>query len=140
MWDSRVQASIYKCSDEKVAADVRKKLSDKKKSLTDEELRKEINKDSQLALEIESGKFLKGENEWVDKNGWKPGIGSNLQKEKQIIIVKVDKVINPEPKSLQEAKGAITADYQSQLEKDWISELRTRYPVVVNRELLKSIK
>jgi peptidyl-prolyl cis-trans isomerase SurA len=140
MWDSRVQATIYKCADEKIAADVRKKLSTKKKPVSDEELKKEINKDSQLALEIETGKFLKGENEWVDKNGWTPGLGANQIKEKQVVIVKVEKVINPEPKTLQEAKGAITADYQTQLEKDWIASLRAKYTISVNRELLKSIK
>jgi peptidyl-prolyl cis-trans isomerase SurA len=140
MWDSRVQATIYKCADEKIAAEVRKKLSTKKKPVSDEELKKEINKDSQLALEIETGKFLKGENEWVDKNGWTPGLGANQIKEKQVVIVKVEKVINPEPKTLQEAKGAITADYQTQLEKDWIASLRAKYTISVNRELLKSIK
>jgi peptidyl-prolyl cis-trans isomerase SurA len=140
MWDSRVEATIFKCADEKIAAELRKKLGNKKKPLSDDELKKEINKDSQLALEIEKGKFLKGENEWVDKNGWTPGLGQNQVKEKQIIIVRIDKVINPEPKTLQEAKGAITADYQSQLEKDWIASLRAKYPVTVNREILKSIK
>jgi peptidyl-prolyl cis-trans isomerase SurA len=140
MWDSRVEATIFKCADEKIAAELRKKLGNKKKPLSDDELKKEINKDSQLALEIEKGKFLKGENEWVDKNGWTPGLGQNQVKEKQVIIVRIDKVINPEPKTLQEAKGAITADYQSQLEKDWIASLRAKYPVTVNREILKSIK
>jgi peptidyl-prolyl cis-trans isomerase SurA len=46
----------------------------------------------------------------------------------------------PSPKALEEARGAITAAYQDKLEKEWIAELRARYPVTVNKEVLYSIQ
>ncbi|NTW24046.1 MAG: hypothetical protein HGA37_05050, partial [Lentimicrobium sp.] len=45
-----------------------------------------------------------------------------------------------EPKKLNEARGIITADYQNFLEKQWIKELRAKYPYEVNAEVLSSIK
>jgi peptidyl-prolyl cis-trans isomerase SurA len=48
--------------------------------------------------------------------------------------------LKPEPKSLSEARGLITADYQNFLEKIWIQYLRQKYPVVINKEVLAKIK
>jgi peptidyl-prolyl cis-trans isomerase SurA len=49
-------------------------------------------------------------------------------------------MLPPQPKELSEAKGIITADYQSYLEKQWINELRSKYKVKINEEVLKQIK
>ncbi len=42
-------------------------------------------------------------------------------------------------KSLAEARGYVIADYQDQLEKKWVDELKSSYPVMVNQETLNSI-
>ena len=47
-------------------------------------------------------------------------------------------VMDPEPKELSEAKGVITADYQNYLEEQWISELRAKYEVSINEEVVES--
>jgi peptidyl-prolyl cis-trans isomerase SurA len=49
-------------------------------------------------------------------------------------------VLAPSPKPLNEARGLVTAAYQDQLEKEWIKELRAKYPVVVNPDVLDSIR
>lgn len=54
-------------------------------------------------------------------------------------FVKVEKVIPPTPKKLQEAMGYIIADYQDQLEKDWVAYLQQKYPVQVNEAVLMSL-
>lgn len=43
------------------------------------------------------------------------------------------------PKKLDELKGSITADYQEYLEEKWLEELKNKYKVVINRELLHKI-
>jgi peptidyl-prolyl cis-trans isomerase SurA len=48
-------------------------------------------------------------------------------------------LVNPEPKTLREAKGLVTSDYQNFLEKEWINELKAKYPVTVNEETVKSL-
>jgi peptidyl-prolyl cis-trans isomerase SurA len=46
-------------------------------------------------------------------------------------------IIPAEPKTLKEAKGLVTSDYQEFLMEAWVKELRAKYPVTVNEpELL----
>jgi peptidyl-prolyl cis-trans isomerase SurA len=48
--------------------------------------------------------------------------------------------MQPMPKTLSEAKGVITADYQGYLEANWIAELEKKYKVEVFKDVLYSIK
>ncbi len=56
------------------------------------------------------------------------------------VIVNVYKVLKATPKTLDEARGLITAEYQNYLEDQWISELKEKYTVTVNQEVLGNIK
>ncbi len=47
--------------------------------------------------------------------------------------------VKPSPKTIDEAKGYVIADYQDYLEKEWIAELQKKYPVKVNKKVLKSL-
>lgn len=91
-------------------------------------------------IDIKSALYEKGDNEQVDKTNWKTGAGENYTLDGKTAFVFVKGVREPQIKKLDEAKGLITADYQNFLEKAWIAELRARYPVEINKELLKTIK
>src|SRR6185436_10628250 len=67
------------------------------------------------------------------------GLTPNFNKNGQVIFVDVKEVLAPQAKSLEESKGLVTADYQSYLEKNWIEELRKKYPVQVNEPVLNTI-
>lgn len=43
------------------------------------------------------------------------------------------------PRSFAEAKGLVINDYQNQLEKRWVSELKKKYPVKVNEKIWKEV-
>ena len=43
------------------------------------------------------------------------------------------------PEEYQDVKQLVIADYQDTLEKEWVAELRKRYPVVVIKEVLKTV-
>ena len=45
----------------------------------------------------------------------------------------------PAPRSFDEAKGLVINDYQAELEKKWIDELKKKYPVVINQNALSSL-
>ena len=40
---------------------------------------------------------------------------------------------SPEQRSFEEAKGLVINDYQAELEKKWVNELKNRYPVNINQ-------
>jgi peptidyl-prolyl cis-trans isomerase SurA len=110
-----------------------------KKGLSVDSVTKILNKESQLNLQTKQGKFAKGENEMVDTVAWVAGLSPDVMHNNQVVVVDIKKVIEPEPKSLEEAKGLITSDYQNYLEKGWIAYLRGKYPVTVHQEVVDSI-
>ena len=51
----------------------------------------------------------------------------------------IESLVPPTPKSLSEARGYIVADYQDQLEKEWVASLRNLYTVQINDQVFKSL-
>ena len=137
MWESRLDASILTIKDPTVLKPLKKML---KKSPSDEQILAKFNHDTIQKVTIEHKKFLKGENMNLQNIEWKPGISELMPlADKENAIVVVHGVVPPEPKQLNEIRGAMTADYQNYLEKEWIAELRAKYPVTVNHEVFDSI-
>ena len=64
----------------------------------------------------------------------------NSSVDKNIVFVKVKAILPQQEKALSEAKGIITSDYQTYLEKQWIEELRVKYPVTINKDVLEKVK
>jgi peptidyl-prolyl cis-trans isomerase SurA len=44
----------------------------------------------------------------------------------------------PEPRSFADARGLVINDYQAELERNWISTLKKKYPVRINEAVVKS--
>jgi peptidyl-prolyl cis-trans isomerase SurA len=136
MWGERVEAKIYTCAN----ADVAKQTRDLMKKIDDDDtLMARINKSSQLNLTVKWGKFAKGDNDVIDSIPWTVGVTKDMKKKDQVVFVDIIKKIPPQPKTLEEAKGIITADYQSYLEKEWIEQLRKKYPVKVHDEVVETL-
>jgi peptidyl-prolyl cis-trans isomerase SurA len=141
LWEERLNASIYTCANENVCKDTRKLLSQKtKKPITADEILNVINKDSQLNLSIKQDIYAKGDDALIDSLKWEKGITPDIKKGNSIVFVEVSEIMAPSPKSLSEAKGLITADYQDSLEKQWIEDLRKKYAVSVRQEILSTIQ
>lgn len=138
MHPERFDVVIYSCKDDAVAKKVRDEL--KKGKLTDEKILELINKDSQLNLKVEKGVYSKEDKEVLQKSELKNGLNANVNFNNQVVFVKLNKTIPPTPKTLTEAKGPITSDYQNFLEKEWLDSLKAKYPITVNNDVLYSIK
>jgi peptidyl-prolyl cis-trans isomerase SurA len=137
MWETRLDASVITVKDPSVMKNLNKMI---KKGATDEQILSRFNHDSIQKVTIEHKKFVKGENMTVEGVEWKQGVSAPIplaDNEKAIIVV--HSVVAPEPKLLSEVRGAMTSDYQNYLEKEWISELRAKYPVTVNREVFNTL-
>jgi peptidyl-prolyl cis-trans isomerase SurA len=139
LWDERADVTMYNCLNDKIAKEVRAML---KKNKSEKEIVETINKTSQLNVNAESITYLKGENKNVDAN-WKQGIVTTDikdSKDNKIIVLVVNKVMEKTPKTISEAKGMITADYQNYLEKEWLAYLKNKYTVKLNEDVLKTVK
>jgi peptidyl-prolyl cis-trans isomerase SurA len=138
LWDTRLDASVLTVKDPSILKSLQKML---KKGASDEQLLARFNHDSIQKISIDHRKFVKDENPLLKNTEWKPGISkvTPLADTANMIIV-VHKVVASEPKLLNEIRGTITAEYQNYLEKAWIAELRSKYPVFVDREIFNTIK
>ncbi|MBK7029208.1 MAG: hypothetical protein IPH45_08325 [Bacteroidales bacterium] len=137
MWDQRLEASIFTIKDMS-AVKLLKKMT--KKGLPDDVILAAINKDTIQKVTVERKKFIRGENAIIDSLDWKPSItGPFTTSSGKNVLTVIHRVVSPEPKLLSEARGLITADYQNYLEKEWIAELRSKYPVKVNKDVFNAI-
>jgi peptidyl-prolyl cis-trans isomerase SurA len=78
----------------------------------------------------------------VDKMEWKVGAVSAVEqskRDKSYNYYKLEKLLPPGQKSLQEARGYVVADYQDYLEKRWLESLRKEYKVKMNEKVFNSM-
>lgn len=141
-WSTRYEIKEYKCSDLKIAKALYKAFT---KKFEDQITINKLNKKN-------SNNVVLSKTELLERNV-KPEIDNFLQ-EKQIndkpgttyvfidekkLVITTIKVRGPEPKTINEARGIITADYQNYLEQEWVKYLRSKYNVIVHDEVIRSI-
>ena len=136
LWPDRIEASIYTCANAQVADQVRKLMT---LGLEQADIAAEINKVTQLNLQVEEGLFTKDDKEVLSRIVWKKGLSENVELGGQVYIVDIRELIPASPKRLQDARGLVTSDYQDYLEKEWIKELRKKYKYSVNKDVLHTI-
>jgi len=146
MWDERADATVYYCKDAETKKAVQELLKKKaKKGYTNEDIMKMINGEGDITnenkkLRIENGIYLKGENRAVDHFAWNLFPEDEISKAIKREYIYEGKMIKPSVKTLDEAKGLVTADYQEFLEKEWIAQLRAKYKISVDKEVLKTVE
>ena len=140
-WDQRVDASIYKCINLATAKKVKSLLYKLNRgNINNSEILDIINKESQLNLQIVSNKFVKGDNDYIDRLNWKNGISKDIKDDDgSIVIVNVTDVLEAGSMTLNEVKGKVISDYQKYLDSNWISYLRSKYKYSINKELLYTL-
>lgn len=95
-------------------------------------LETELNEQNPLSVQISQRVFQKGDNKVMDELLSKGPGTYNVQKDGRYYAVTIAKTLPAGPKTLAESRGQATSDYQTFLEKEWISQLRTARPVKVN--------
>lgn len=140
MWQPAVKAVVYKAVDETNAKKLVKELNNPANK-TPEEVMKAVNGDgAQNLVTFENGKYEK--TRFPAGTKFVAGKYSPYfkNKDESYTLLDVKEVFDtPTQKTLSEAKGYVVSEYQEYLEKQWISELETKYPVQVNEATLKGI-
>ena len=134
--EPRFKGIAYNCKD---AADVEAvKRSIKKVDFEDwaETLRKQFN-DSTLRIKVVKGIFKKGDNALVDREIFQVDTTYTAPKGYEHTAVFGKKL--KAPKTYDDVRELVVADYQEYLEKQWIADLRKQYPVVLNEEALATV-
>jgi len=133
----KVSVTTYACKNQ-ACADMLKKYQDK--GLKNDDILAKVNKKDKNNLSITTDEFEKGKGSEIEKLGWgTAGTMYTVKTDSVIRVLHVDKVLPPAPKPLTEVKGYVVADYQEYLEKQWIGQLRQKYPVSVNEQVFQSL-
>lgn len=138
-WDKpRFKGMAYHVKDQ---ADVKAVQNCVKKLAFDdwnEALRKTFNNDSILRIRVEKGIFKTGDNALIDRDIFKTG--REVKETKGFPIdATYGKLLKKGPEDYTDVKGLVTADYQDELEKQWVADLRKKYNVTVNSDVLKTV-
>jgi len=138
-WDERIDATIITCSTKEQIKTLRTRAEAPEGDLRN--LEKEIKAvGGSKGFKIETKVFEKGQNRVIDSVNWKKGLSKNIENnDGTFSFVQIHQILPPEPKKLADARGYIIADYQAQLEKEWIEELREKYPVTIDQAVLKTL-
>ena len=139
LWDDRVLATIITVA--------RAESLPKVKALLEagtplDSLRTAISRDSINYAYVRKGFFQKGDNQFVDQTEWKAGVINEIPStvDQSTVIVCIREVRQPEQKTLREAKGLVTSDYQMELEEQWMEALHKKYPVSIDEKVLDKVR
>ncbi len=102
-----------------------------------DKLRKTFNADSVLRIRVEKGIFKKGDNAMVDREIFKVDTIPAPVKDYPFNAVYGKKL--KAPAEMGDVRALVVADYQEYLEKQWVDQLRKKYKVTVNEEVLKTV-
>lgn len=138
-WDEpRYKGMVYHVKQKDDVEAVRDCVKDLPFNKWAEVLRSTFNNDSILRIRVEKGVFKEGDNAFIDKMVFKKDTTVNQLKDFPIDAV-YGKLLKKKPDDYTDVKGLVTADYQEMLEEQWITELRKKYPVEINYEVLKTV-
>jgi peptidyl-prolyl cis-trans isomerase SurA len=102
-----------------------------------EALRTTFNPDSIIRIRVEKGIFKPGDNATIDKMVFKQTVSAKVNPDYPIDAVFGKKVKRPD--DYTDVRPQVVEDLQDYLEQEWVADLRRRYQVEVNKEVLKTV-
>jgi len=136
-WGTRLDAYVYECYNKDIAKKVYEMLQ--VDSVNSKHIIDSINKISELNLRVRTNKFEVEKNDFLQKKNIKEGVNEPYVFNEKYFVIDVNEAIKPKLKTLKEAKGLATSDYQNHLEKEWLKELKEKYPVKIHKDILYSL-
>lgn len=135
-WNERVDAVVASSSSKGTAKKVKKMLES---GSSQEDIKTTLNTEKVNVI-FTSG-IMGTEHQAIPKNfEFKTGVSKVYAHNDAFIVGKVKEVLPKESKTFDDAKGQIMSDYQTYKEENWLNDLKAKYPVVVNDQILEKVK
>lgn len=105
-----------------------------------EDIKKLVNNNGEVHVVFTSG-IMDANHQALPKNfQFTKGISKIYKHNKAFIVAKVKEVLPKQLKTFEEAKGLIISDYQAYKEENWVNQLKEKYKVVINQNVLNKVK
>jgi len=134
-WNERFKGWIIHSKDHETQAKVETFL--KEKDPEKQQLIDKFNTQTESNIQVTDVAAEKGENQVVDYFIWGAAKPSGFDETTTFVH---GKTVSNEMKSLKEAWGLYSSDFQEQIEKEWVNSLLSKYPVKINQKALKKIQ
>jgi peptidyl-prolyl cis-trans isomerase SurA len=92
---------------------------------------------NQYKIKVDSGAFEKDDRIVLSKIPWQQGV-HQAENNNSHYLIAVKDILPPGSKSFDEARPEVISDYQTYLETQWITQLKKKYPVKVNKKPLQA--
>lgn len=140
-WDvPHYKGRIVYCKDAATAKNVKRLIAKLPADSVNSYLDTRFNNDSITFVKTTAGLWKHGDNPIVDQLAFKDKNAEVVENADFPIVFVVGKMLKKGPESYTDVRGAVTTDYQNELERRWIEELRAKYPIEVNENVLKQIE
>lgn len=136
-YKDRVAGIVAVTSDSDIANAVRRDL---RKGKTVEELKAIYAQDGAVQVIFTEGTFEQGARELPADFKIKEGVSKVYNTETQYTVIQVLQVIPATEKPLDRIRGQVMGDYQTQLESQMMTEIKGKFTVTINNEVLEEIK
>lgn len=111
-----------------------------KKEKTVEEIKREVNKGDMVLVLFSEEEIIKGKDILPKDFSAEKGKITIADEENFMTLIMVKEVLPSRIKTFEETKGEVISDFQENTENEWLSHLRTKYSVRVNKKALKKAK
>ena len=137
VWKTRVDAEIYSSTN----LDIMKKvLTMVKNKVSPKDIKEKFNTKDVLNVMFYEGFYEEGAESLPKGTKMELGVSEITNKGEYYFITKVNKVLPPGAKTLEECKGKIVNDYQQYLEQNWVDELKKEFTVKINEDVFEKVK
>lgn len=135
-WEKRYDLELIECYSPEDAKKAYKLMKKGKMDIT--KVAQTMNSESQLKVKFKQGKFEISRLSYL-RDDLKEKLNKPYEVDGKYYVIRVKETLDKGPKAFNEAKGAITSDYQNYLEQEWLKELEKKHKVVINYDALYSL-
>jgi len=133
-WGDRFKGWVIETKDVELRTKIEPMLE--KKDITVNEITDIFNTKTENNVQITVVAVEKGDNPVVDYYTWKGPKPAGFDETTTFVH---GEIVSNEQKTLQDAWGLYSSDFQEIIEKEWIETLKAKYPVKINTKLLNKI-
>lgn len=138
LWKERADVEIYSSAKKDIIMKAMSLAKDSGK--TSQEILIAGNTASQLDLTVKAGKIEIEQNEVLSQFNLKKGVSELKLIEGKYVFLNVIDILPSQNKELKEVRGTVISEYQRHLETEWMTELKEKYSVEINKEEIYKLK
>ena len=143
-WEKRMDATIYYCSDAKIAEGLHKLVNNKNegRGILPNNLFTFFCASNGVSPCVDTIRMTLFKKTYTvaDQVKWKKGCSKILELNGKVVFLDVHSILRPTRKTFEEARGQVIAGYQDVLESQWVEQLKKKYPVTIDENVWADLK